>query len=269
MWFDDPQFFRLTVFLAGLGLLFAIESRLAVREWADGRGKRLAFHGALSILNTVILRLTVLTPFLLWADYVHTQGWGLAPWLGLQGAAEIIITVIVIDMFDYWWHRFNHRIGFLWRFHKVHHVDTHVDVTTALRFHPGELIISVFVWASWILIWGPSIWGLAAAQASITLAALFHHTNIDLPDPIEQVLRKLVVTPRFHTAHHTVSRRSGDANFSTVFIWWDHLFGTYREPDYREMRRLGLSSGRDSYLSMTETLREPLLPRNQDQAYRG
>ena len=175
---------------------------------------------------------------------------------------RIIASVIVLDLFDYVWHRLNHRVGTLWRFHKVHHVDTHVDVTTALRFHPGELFISAFAKALWIVIWGPSLWGFAAFEISISLAAQFHHSNIDFPRPVERVLRLFIVTPRFHTSHHTVARRTGDANFATIFILWDRIFGTYREPDDREMQTLGLPEGRDDYLSFQAWLTQPFRPVN-------
>lgn len=264
--FDDPDSLRLAAFLLVLLVMFGLEGWLAARRWQDSRARRLGFHAGLMLFNTVILRFTVATPLLLLAGWAHNAGWGLAPLLGLHGAVEIIATIVVFDMFDYWWHRWNHRVPLLWRFHKVHHEDTHVDVTTALRFHPGELFISAFVWATWVLIWGPSLWGLAAAQASISLASLFHHSNIDFPDWLERPLRTLIVTPRYHAAHHTVSRRTGDANFATVLSCWDRLWGSFGVPDHEEMQRLGLPEGRDSYLSFFTALRGPMQSRNMNAA---
>jgi len=259
---------KLPIFLAGFALFFLVETLAAERPWEAPRGQRLRAHALMAVFNTVVLRLILLAPFLYWTEYVVAQGWGLAPILGYSGIGGIVATIIVLDMFDYWWHRFNHRIGFLWRFHKVHHVDTHVDVTTALRFHPGELFISFFVKLVWIALWGPSLAGFAAFEIAVSLASQFHHSNIDFPERWERRLRKVIVTPRFHTSHHTVSRRTGDANFATIFIVWDRLFGTYREPDFVEMRQLGLAEGRDDYLSFARWLTEPLGHRNQNQAYR-
>ncbi|MDZ7828873.1 MAG: sterol desaturase family protein [Halofilum sp. (in: g-proteobacteria)] len=258
---------KLPIFLAGFALFFLVESLSAERPWQAPRGERLRVHAAMAVFNTVVLRLVLLAPFLYWADYVAGQGWGLAPLLGYSGIGGIVATVIVLDMFDYWWHRFNHRFGFLWRFHKVHHVDTHVDVTTALRFHPGELFISFFVKLIWIVIWGPSLVAFAVFEISVSLASQFHHSNIDFPDRVERYLRLFIVTPRFHASHHTVSRRTGDANFATIFIVWDRLFGTYEEPDPEEMKELGLAEGREDYLSFMTWLTEPFRQRNQDQAY--
>ena len=179
------------------------------------------------------------------------------PTLGIDGYQEMIASVVILDMFDCFWHRFNHRIPFLWRFHKVHHVDTHVDVTTSLRFHPGELMISAIIKSIWILILGPSLLAFAIFESAISLTAQFHHTNIDFPDSVETPLRKIFVTPRYHTSHHTVCRRTGNENFGTILIFWDKLFATYRQPDYEEMKTLGLKNGRDSYLSFAATLKGP------------
>ncbi|WP_298449207.1 sterol desaturase family protein [uncultured Marinobacter sp.] len=254
---------KLIIFLLGFALLYGVETLFSARPWKEARGKRLRTHLSMAIFNTVLLKLIILAPFLYWTEWVVEQGWGLAPMLGYSGLGGILATIIVLDMLDYWWHRFNHRLGLLWRFHKVHHVDTHVDITTALRFHPGELFISFFVKLTWIALWGPSLAGFIAFEIAVSLASQFHHSNIDLPERWERRLRKFIVTPRFHASHHTVARRTGDANFATIFIVWDRLFGTYAEPDEQEMTHLGLPEGRDDYLSFSTWLTEPFRPRNQ------
>jgi len=226
--------------------MLLVESVLPGRPWQVPRKKRLIFHFLLSALNNVLLRLTALPLLLIWQGTVNSRGWGLCPALGLTGPWEILTSLVVLDMLDYWWHRWNHRVSLLWRFHKVHHVDTHVDVTTAMRFHPGELLISSGFKAVWILLVGPSLWTFVIFEAAVTIASQFHHTNIDFPDRIEAVIRSLIVTPRYHTAHHTVSRRTGDNNFATILIFWDRIFGTYRRPD-RE----------DTFLSFASTLKGP------------
>lgn len=253
----DIGIYRLTVFLTGLGLMLAIETFFPCRKWDAGRKGRLIFHGSLMAFNLVVLRFPAVIPMLLWLEYINLHHWGIASLLSVGGLKNILIGIVVLDMFNYWWHRFNHRIPLLWRFHKVHHVDTHVDVTTSLRFHPGELALSSLAKAFWIIIWGPTIWAFAIFESTVSLAAQFHHCNIDFPDRVETLLRMVFVTPRFHTSHHTVSRRTGDANFSTIFIFWDKLFGTYRQPDYTEMGYLGLEKGRESYLSIGPTLKGP------------
>lgn len=246
------------VFLWGLGFCLLAETILPHRRWKVSRNKRLLFHGLLAAGNSALLRVVAHAPLIALAAWVRTKGWGLLPWLGLQGAAELGVAWVLLDLLDYWWHRANHQVGLLWRFHKVHHVDTHLDVTTALRFHPGELLLSAVVKASWILLLGPSALAFALFEASVTLASQFHHTNIDLPDPLERLARCLVVTPRFHTSHHTVTPRTREANFSTILIAWDHLFGTYRDPEGEDLETLGLPGGRDVDLKLLPVLGGPL-----------
>jgi len=148
-------------------------------------------------------------------------------------------------------------IPFLWRFHRVHHMDTHVDVTTSLRFHPIELTISYMVKAVWILIWGPSVLAYVVFEAGITAYAQFHHSAIDFPDRIERLIRWVHMTPRLHAGHHTVSLRTRDANYSTIFLIWDRLFRTLREPNRSELKKLGLPLGRETYMSFVELIKTP------------
>jgi len=255
---DNPKTFTLLTTLAGLAVMFAVESRFPRRKWETPRKQRLLFHAGLALFNGLFIGLIASVPQRLWIDLAHSRAWGMVPLLGLSGPAEILISLVVLDMFDYWWHRCNHEIPLLWRFHKVHHVDTHVDLTTSLRFHPGELLISTLLTKiAWFFIWGPSLWAFIIFQSAITAASQFHHSNIDFPDSVESAIRKIIVTPRYHTSHHTVSKRTGRANYGTIFILWDKIFGSYREPDWQEMRTLGLPRGRKSYLSFLSTLRGP------------
>lgn len=254
----DPNILNPIVSITVLILMMSFETFRPSRPWTVPRKKRLLFHASLSIFNGALLFFLTTAPLLFWTDLVHSKGWGLVHLLGLKGPLEIFISIVVLDMFDYWWHRLNHEISFLWRFHKVHHSDTHVDTTTALRFHPGELLISsLIVKTTWLLIWGPSLLAFALFEACVTIASEFHHSNIDLNDKIETPLRKIIVTPRFHASHHTQSKRTLDANYSAIFIFWDKIFGTYREPDYKEMETMGFAKGRDKELSFTTAMKAP------------
>lgn len=248
---------RLIVFGVGLALMLGVESVFSARKWRDRRGRRLLFHAGLMAFDTVVLRYPAVIPLMMLGVLVESNGWGVSELLGLSMVGDVIVTFVLFDMLDYWWHRFNHRVRFLWRFHKVHHVDTHCDVSTSLRFHPGELFFASVFKASWLLLWGPSVLAFVVFESGVSLAAQFHHSNIDFPDRVENIIRAVFVTPRYHAAHHTVSKRTGDANFSTIFIFWDKLFGSYREPDYKEMEQLGLPRGSESYLSIVKTMRAP------------
>lgn len=248
---------RFAVFLGGLVLALGAETLWRARPWHDGRLKRLAFHGALAAFNSVVMRLTAVGPLLAWSAYVSERGWGLAPALGLHGAPEILVSLVLCDFGDYWMHRWNHVVPLFWRFHKVHHADTHVDAITSLRFHLTEFWLSHAYKAVWILAVGPSALAFALFEAGITLASQFHHSNVDLPDRAERFARLFTMTPRLHAAHHTATLRSRDANYATIFRVWDVLFGTVAEADAEELKTLGLTRGRDVDLAVLPTLRAP------------
>lgn len=251
--------FRLILFALVLALMGTFETVWAARVWKTARWRRWVFHGALTVFNTVLTRLLALGPILVWLEYVRNQGWGLSHKFGITGIVEVITTFILFDLFDYWWHRWNHTVPFLWRFHKPHHIDTQVDVTTSLRFHPGELFLSYGMKAIWILIWGPSLVGFMIFESGITAYSQFHHSNMDLPDTWEKRLRWIHMTPRLHASHHTVSLRTRSANYSTVFLIWDRIFRTLREPDPVEMKELGLLEGRKTYLAPGAFLKAPFV----------
>ena len=258
---------KLIVFIGGLLLFLGLESLLPKRAWHGQRGHRLVFHVGVAALNTVTVRVLIFVPLLLWLVFVEEQGWGLSRWLGLHGWPEILLSVIVLDLFDYFWHRANHRVTWLWRFHKAHHADTAMDTSTALRFHPGELLLSAFAKGIWVLIWGPSAIAWFVFEGLISLCAQFHHCNIDFPDAVERQLSKVLVTPRYHAAHHAVDRHFGDANFSTIFSFWDKLLGTYAAPRESGLTtlaasQLGLPEGRDLAFSAQAWLLEPFSQRN-------
>ena len=258
---------RLAVFLGGLTLFFLIETVAPARTWQVGRFKRLAFHASLAAVNTVLVRVVLYVPFLLWIVHVEEQGWGISRWLGLGGVTEVVVSLIVIDLFDYFWHRANHEVPFLWRFHKAHHHDNEMDVSTALRFHPGELFLSFIAKGLWVLVWGPSAIAWFVFEASISLCAQFHHSNFDLPEPVERIVSRVIVTPRFHTSHHLVDRDFGHANYSTIFSFWDPLFRTYNQAppvlaDQPADGVIGLPEGRALTLSYPAWFAEPFMRRN-------
>ena len=258
---------RLYVFVMGFLFFFAVESIFSKRQWNGMRLKRLALHAGVATFNTILVRVLAYVPFLLLAVYVEEEGWGLSRWLGLVGWTEIILSIVVLDLFDYVWHRANHRIRFLWRFHKAHHSDTYMDVTTALRFHPGELLLSFFVKASWIVIWGPTVIAWFLFEAMVSLSAQFHHSNFDFPDKVERWLSLIIVTPRYHASHHAVDRKYGDANYSTIFSIWDRVFSTFAQPGSggsttAAANSIGLPEGRKLAFSPIALVAEPFYARN-------
>ena len=135
-----------------------------------------------------------------------------------------IFQLLIIDLFLYWWHRLNHEIPVLWRFHHVHHLDETLDVSSGVRFHFGEVILSALVRSAIIILFNISLVNLLLIEAIILLSSIFHHSNINLPKNFENFLSKIIVTPSIHWVHHHKRQSETDANYSTIFSWWDKIF---------------------------------------------
>ena len=221
----------LIVGLIVLTLLLVLEGSM---PFYLGREQRLTHglrNGTLAVLNGGLGAL--LAPLLLGAISVsETHGFGLLHWLSLDGLlGAMVAAVLAIVMFDLWmyaWHRANHEIPFLWRFHQVHHTDPAMDATTALRFHPGELLISSLLNPLIILMVGMGLSELILYKSLMLPVILFHHSNLRVPDAWDARLRWLVVPPSMHRVHHSNIPRETNSNYGTIFSFWDRLFGSFR-----------------------------------------
>ncbi len=205
------------------------------------KSRRVFLHLGLSLMNGVILYLTLAKPTYAAVLYAQQHQWGLTYFLGLNGGVEILASVVALDVWDYWMHLANHKISFFWRFHKAHHSDMEVDVTTASRFHIGELLISGGSKCLMILFWGPSLWGLVVFEALLTTASQFHHSNLKIPLRLQDGIEKIIVTPRMHRCHHALHSNCFNTNFSSIFNVWDRFFQTYHwGRDIRELSPIGV-----------------------------
>lgn len=149
-----------------------------------------------------------------------------ALWASPDMPARIIFDLIVLDVFLYWWHRAMHEVPLLWRFHRVHHLDRHLDTTSAIRFHPGEIFFSVFARALVIMLFAIPFMSVVVFEALVLAAAFFHHSNWRLAKNIERPLTSIFVTPSFHWVHHHAKRVDTDSNYGTLLSLWDRLFAT-------------------------------------------
>ncbi len=151
--------------------------------------------------------------------------------------AALALDLLLLDLWAYLWHRANHEWPLLWRFHRVHHLDEFLDTTSAVRFHPGEVLISALARAPLIVAADIPIASIAMFDTLALAAALFHHSNVRLPAALEAGLRALIVTPSHHWVHHHAVRRDTDSNYGIVFTLWDRALGTWspaaRTPDMR------------------------------------
>ncbi len=172
--------------------------------------------------------------------YAAAHGLGFRPnWWSMA------FDLIIMDAWIYGWHRLNHVLPLLWRFHEVHHLDEALDTTTGLRFHFGEVVLSAVARA--VLIWFLAIplVTIAVFETLIVLAALFQHSNLKLPAKFEIMLSKLVVTPRLHWVHHHALREDTDSNYATIFSVWDMLFNSRSRNPRREDMVIGVEGMND------------------------
>ncbi len=243
----EIRFFLLALALAVLWVVEGLAPHLPelVRE-----RRRRVVHGVrnavLAVTNGVlgILLLGVLIATSISLAQAH--GFGLLRMIELPVWAEGLLALLLFDVWMYWWHRINHVIPFLWRFHRVHHSDPSMDVTTALRFHPGEIILSTAARLPLIAILGMELWQLALYELIATPVIALHHSNVNLPRRIDDALRWLIVTPWMHWVHHSRERRETNSNYSSLLSAWDRVFGTYRLHDAPKQIRFGLDEFPDT-----------------------
>ncbi len=214
-----------------------------------GRTRRLrhAFpHVITAILNGLLTRFALTGMTVGTIAWAETHVPGLSPMLGLSANAERVVVFILFDVWMYFWHTANHRIGFLWRFHRAHHADTEMDTTTALRFHPGELIISSFVRLPVIIAIGMSFTDLVIFEVLLNISTLFHHSNLGVPERWDRVLRTVIVTPNMHRVHHSVERPETNSNFTSVLSVWDRMARTFKMRSDTRVITLGLPVFREA-----------------------
>jgi len=154
---------------------------------------------------------------------------------------------LLFDLWMYWWHRLNHEIHFLWRFHRMHHTDLEMDASTALRFHPGEKIFSDIIRLAVIPVLGLELLAFAIYRVVMSPIILFHHSNIALPEKFDRILRAVIVTPNMHRVHHSIIREETDSNYGSVFSFWDRILGTYKRRDDTDAIIYGLNTMRGTW----------------------
>jgi len=218
---------RLAVFGGMFGLLAAWE---AVAPWRIPRHSRLRrwwANLALSATSTLLVRLTLAGAAMTTAAWSQTRGIGLFNEIALPLAFSVPLSLLALDLLIYAQHMVFHRVPLFWRLHRVHHADQELDVTTAVRFHPVEIFVSMLVKMAAVTALGAPIVAVLLFEIVLNAMAMFNHTNVSLPAGTERLLRRAVVTPGMHRVHHSIRRDEHDMNFGFNLSIWDRLFGTY------------------------------------------
>jgi len=206
---------------------------------------RLVRNFVLSIPGFAIVRLAMLQLPIAIAMWAKDRHIGLLNWLALPGWTTVIATFLLMDYAYWWWHWANHMVPIFWRFHNVHHTDLDLDVTTAARFHFGEMIFSIGFLSLAVTLFGVAPIMLVVFFITFEAATLFHHSNWRLPIKLERVLNLLIVTPRMHGIHHSIVQRETNSNWGTIFCWWDKLHRTLRRDVPQDAITVGVAAYRE------------------------
>ncbi|VAW23911.1 Fatty acid hydroxylase family (carotene hydroxylase/sterol desaturase) [hydrothermal vent metagenome] len=179
------------------------------------------------VLDTIIVRLTFPIVAVGLALLAQENGWGLFNIIDVPIWLAIIVSIAVLDLAIYTQHVVFHAVPVLWRLHRMHHADQAIDVTTGLRFHPVEIILSMGIKLLVVFLLGPPAVAVLIFEVLLNGMAMFNHSNIRLPKKLDAILRLFVVTPDMHRVHHSINPKETDSNFGFNLPWWDRLFGTY------------------------------------------
>ena len=238
---------RLGLFIGILGLVALWEAAAPRRRRGIPRLIRWTNNFGVVILDTILVRLAFPVFAVGMAVLAAERGWGLLNVFEVPFWLAFILSVLALDLAIYLQHVMFHAVPALWRLHRMHHADLEFDVSTGLRFHPIEILLSMGIKLAVVSVLGPPAVAVLVFEVLLNATSMFNHANIGIPGRIDCVLRLFVVTPDMHRVHHSVHRDETDSNFGFNFSVWDRLFGTYRaQPrDGHDGMTIGQSGFRD------------------------
>ena len=238
---EQEGIIRLSIFF-GLFIVFAaIEYFFPRRVVAKSKARRWLTNWSVSVFNVLTLRVFSLAlPLLAIGAAFDAQnlGIGLFNQIGFSVWIEIIMVILILDFCTWLQHLLTHKIEFLWRIHRVHHSDTEMDISTAIRFHPIEIALSMALKIGLVYILGADPLSVLIFEILLNGSSIFNHANINIPNRFDKILRFLIVTPDMHRIHHSSDRIEHDTNFGFALSIWDHMFRTYKlhpERNHKEM----------------------------------
>jgi sterol desaturase/sphingolipid hydroxylase (fatty acid hydroxylase superfamily) len=241
---------RLSFFFGIFMLMAGWEAYAPRRHLTVSKILRWRNNLALTLLNSLILRLVFPITGTGMAIYAQINGWGLFNWAQVPAWLALIVSVILLDLVIYWQHVMMHALPLLWRIHRAHHADLDIDVTTGARFHPLEMLLSMLIKFAAIMILGAPVLAVLIFEIVLNAMAMFNHSNIRLPLMLDRILRQLIVTPDMHRVHHSAIRQETNSNYGFNLAIWDKLFATYRDQPKigHSHMTIGLSEWRDTAL---------------------
>ena len=244
------------VMVSWLGVLMLCEQLgglFPIRPVTPGKWNRYFGHLAFGVINKVAL-VALMLPLLVWCANLHL--WARPAWM--MGWLGIVLDILVLDLVGYWFHRISHVIPVLWRFHQIHHLDEQMDATTGLRVHTFERLINNLLKFSVIALLNIPLAHFAIYETLAMFSALFHHSNLQLPRPVQKVVGFVFTTPQFHWVHHHDTQPNTDSNYGFILVCWDAMFGSYNKAIRTPEWRIGLDYSVD--LPFFELLWTPFHP---------
>jgi sterol desaturase/sphingolipid hydroxylase (fatty acid hydroxylase superfamily) len=246
---------RLGLFLGVLALMLALERVLPWRAGAELGARRWPGNLGLGVLGALLVRASLPVAAIGAAAWAEQRGLGLLNWLATPTWLAVPVAVVVLDLLVYWQHRITHAVPLLWRLHRVHHADPELDATSALRFHPFEILLSMVLKMAAVVALGAPPVAVLVFEVLLNATAMFNHAAIRLPAPLERALRRLLVTPDMHRIHHSERQDETDSCYGFCLSLWDRIFGSYRAaPAAGEAIRIGVSGWRAPALQRLDRL---------------
>ena len=224
---DSPGRMALTLSLSLFVTLAVLEAIFPRKRRTMPRLKRWTTNILFIIIGSVATRLMGPIVALGAAGFAVHQGIGLFNWISLPMWLEFVCALVLLDLALYFQHVISHKVPVFWAIHKVHHADRDIDVTTALRFHPLELVLSMLYKCVVVILIGPSVFVVFIFTIILNLCAMFNHSNLGLPLWLDRILRLILVTPDMHRVHHSAVRGETNSNYGFSIAMWDRIFGTY------------------------------------------
>jgi sterol desaturase/sphingolipid hydroxylase (fatty acid hydroxylase superfamily) len=231
--------------ISALVVIFLLEGVFPHYRGRAARVRHGLPHVITAILNSLLTKFALVMVTIMAIDWAENNSVGLARALPFPATTNLIFVFALFDIWMYFWHMANHRIGFFWRFHRAHHSDTEMDTTTALRFHPGELVLSTFFRLPVVVLIGMSFSQLVLFEVMLNVSTLFHHSNLAVPEKWDRLLRRVIVTPNMHRVHHSTVLAETNSNFTSLLSVWDRVFRSFRTRPDTHTITLGLPAFRE------------------------
>ncbi len=222
----DIVLVKTVLYWGGIVFLLLLEQRISYRPYTVAKLRRWLTNIPLSLVNGITYHLLFTTTIITLINQNEVQKLGLLNVIELPSWLSVVLGILILDFSIYVWHLLTHAVPFLWRFHRVHHADLNMDVTTANRFHLGEFLVTGLLRMAIIYTFGISILAYVMFEILINLSIQFHHSSIKVAPAFERIWMLLFVPPSLHRIHHSVKIRERDSNFGVLLSIWDRMFGT-------------------------------------------